>query len=336
MVLQPTGVRLKICLIGATASALLCAACGDSTGPRSDPLVWTAVQSPAVGWITGISGLSASDIWAVDLSGSVLHFDGATWSTVETGFPRDQPRAVWARTPADVWIVAADPSTPGFPSPTILHYDGTTWTATASPTSNYLTSIWGSSASDIWAVGSSGEIIHYDGTTWTSVASGTLQQLWAVWGTSASDVWAGGESVMLHYNGSGWSPVPIHALALAIWGTSQSDVWAATSPGELHYDGQRWSTIQSGFLYDPYAPSGGGQPYAVWGASPSSVWIGGWNGVIAGPCCGKMEHYDGSSWSDVPLPAGTPIIKSIWGSSASDVWAGAATGILIHGTAAKP
>jgi hypothetical protein len=328
---------VKTRIVTATACAvfttLLYAACGDSTGPGSDPLVWTAVQSPAVGLVTGISGTSASDVWAVGVDG-IMHFDGATWSKVETGVAaQDHARAVWPRTPSDVWMVNG---------PTILHYDGTTWTATTSPTSNSLTGIWGSSASDIWAVGpapvpprgSAGALIHYDGTTWSSVASGTAENLWGVWGTSPSDIWVGGENVILHYDGSQWSTLSISNFALGIWASSPSDVWAATSPGLLHYDGARWSTIPSGFLFDN-APGTGPAPYAVWGSSPSSVWVGGWHGVPAYTCCGKMQHYDGSRWSDVPLPAGTGIIYAIWGSSASDVWAGTAVGI-IHGTPAKP
>ena len=333
MRLQPRGEGVKTRPIAATAcavfTALVYAACGDSTGPRSDLLVWTAVQSPAAGLVTGISGTSASDVWAVGVDG-IMHFDGATWSKVETGVAaQDHPTAVWARTPSDVWMVVNGP-------PTILHYDGTTWTATASPspTSNYLTGIWGSSASDIWAVGLAGGIIHYDGTTWSSVASGTAEDLWGVWGSSPSDIWVGGQNVILHYDGSQWSTVSISKFALGIWASSPSDVWAATSPGLLHYDGARWSTIQSGFLFDN-APNTGAQPYAVWGSSPSSVWVGGWHGVAAYTCCGKMQHYDGSRWSDVPLPAGTAIIYAIWGSSASDVWAGTALGI-IHGTPANP
>ena len=338
MGLQPRGEGVKTRPIAATAcavlTALVCAACGDSTGPRSDSLVWAAVQSPAAGLVTGISGTSASDIWAVGADG-IMHFDGATWSKVETGFEQDHPRAVWARTPADVWIVGTDPTMPpGIGSPTILHYDGTTWTATASPTSNFLTHIWGSSASDIWAVGTEGGIIHYDGATWSGVASGTAGNLWGLWGTSPSDIWVGGEYVILHYDGSQWSTVSISKFALGIWASSPSDVWAATSPGLLHYDGARWSTIPSGFLFDN-APNTGGQPDAVWGSSPSSVWLGGSNGVAAYPCCGKMQYYDGSRWSDVRLAAGTGVIAAIWGSSASDVWAGTALGI-IHGTPANP
>jgi hypothetical protein len=38
---------------------------------------------------------------------------------------------------------------------------------------------------------------------WSSVPSGTTQDLWSVWGTSASDVWAvGWNGTILHYNGT--------------------------------------------------------------------------------------------------------------------------------------
>jgi hypothetical protein len=40
-------------------------------------------------------------------------------------------------------------------------------------TTNQLDSVWGSSASDIFAVGIGGTILHYDGSTWSPLKSGT-------------------------------------------------------------------------------------------------------------------------------------------------------------------
>jgi hypothetical protein len=69
---------------------------------------------------------------------------------------------------------------------TILHYNGTGWSSVASGTTQGLTSVWATSASDVWAVGFLGTILHYNGTSWSSVSSGTTQDLLGVWGTSAS------------------------------------------------------------------------------------------------------------------------------------------------------
>src|ERR1700738_3823212 len=85
------------------------------------------------------------------------------------------------------------------------------WTTIASGSLDYLNSVWGSSASDVWSVGGSagaGGTLHYNGTAWSIVPSGTTQTLYNVWGTSASDVWAvGGSSAatVMHYNGTAWS-----------------------------------------------------------------------------------------------------------------------------------
>lgn len=46
--------------------------------------------------------------------------------------------------------------------------------------------VWGTSASDVWAVGEA--ILHYDGSQWVRVPSPGAQTLKAVWGSSRTDV----------------------------------------------------------------------------------------------------------------------------------------------------
>jgi hypothetical protein len=67
----------------------------------------------------------------------------------------------------------------------------------ASGTSNDLMDVWGSSASEVLAVGASGTILHFDGTEWASTESGTTMALNAVWGSSPDDVSAVGQSGFL-------------------------------------------------------------------------------------------------------------------------------------------
>ncbi len=72
------------------------------------------------------------------------------------------------------------------------------WSSVSSGTTQDLWSAWGTSASDVWAVGWNGTILHYNGTSWSSVSSGTLpMDLYGVWGASASDVWAVGSGGIL-------------------------------------------------------------------------------------------------------------------------------------------
>ena len=73
---------------------------------------------------------------------------------------------------------------------TILHYDGTSWSSMTSCTSNILKSIWGSSATDVFAVGYIGTIMHYDGTSWRPMTSNTFSSINDIWGTSDTNVFA--------------------------------------------------------------------------------------------------------------------------------------------------
>ena len=75
------------------------------------------------------------------------------------------------------------------------------------PQGNSHYAVWGSSASDVWMVGSLGGILHSDGQRLTAVDSGTAQSLTGVWGTSPSNIWAvGNGGTILRWNGATWSP----------------------------------------------------------------------------------------------------------------------------------
>ena len=74
--------------------------------------------------------------------------------------------------------------------------------------------IWGSSPSDIFAVGSDaagkGMIRHYDGNSWQLMNIPVTANIYGIWGTSASDVYAvGGDDIILHYDGDTWTTMNI-------------------------------------------------------------------------------------------------------------------------------
>ena len=82
----------------------------------------------------------------------------------------------------------------------IIHYDGSSWSEMESGITASLYAVWGSSSSDVFAVGSGGTILYYDGSTWNEMDSGTNKGLWNIWGSSSSDVFAGGgDGTIMHY-----------------------------------------------------------------------------------------------------------------------------------------
>jgi|GEM_PF-3980547 len=77
-----------------------------------------------------------------------------------------------------------------------------TWHSMKTSIKEDLWEIWGSSASDVFAIGDSGTLLHYDGQSWNSVDIGTTNGLGGIWGSSASDIFAVGLSgTVLHYDG---------------------------------------------------------------------------------------------------------------------------------------
>ena len=78
-----------------------------------------------------------------------------------------------------------------------------------------------------------------------------------------------------------------------------------------HWNGTSWSTVSAGI-------SG---VRAIWGTSPSDVWIGGTGGNVV--------HWNGTSWS-APILVGNTDVGGIWGTSTSDVYLVNRAGSIWH------
>jgi len=87
--------------------------------------------------------------------------------------------AIWGASDTDVFVVGGN-GIIGF----IAHYDGSLWTTMPSGTTQHLRAVWGTSPSNVIAVGDSGTIVHYDGKTWSPMESGTTDQLTGVWASA--------------------------------------------------------------------------------------------------------------------------------------------------------
>jgi hypothetical protein len=181
---------------------------------------------------------------------------------------------------------------------------------------NTLDGVWGSSSSDVFAVGYSGTILHYNGSAWSTMTSRTSYPLYAVWGSSSSDVFAVGEAgTVLHYNGSVWSAMPSHTTIDldGVWGSSSSDVFAVGEAGTiLHYNGSVWSAMTSHTTNDLNG---------VWGSSSSDVFVVGEDGIIV--------HYDGTGWSSMNSSTDN-VLWGVWGSSSSDVFVVGGAGTILR------
>jgi len=219
---------------------------GDGDARHYDGTTWSDKTMPAHGTLNAVWGLSPTNIYAAGDGGTLLHYDGTSWTKI-SGIPTTTWNlyAIWASGPSDVYAI-------GYLG-NLSHYDGMTWTSMWSQaTTNHIYGLTGFGANDIWGVTENGGVVHKTATGWTKQTLSSYH-LYAIWGAAANDIWAAGfNGFVYHYNGMAWSEVvtpakmdyaDIHAIA----GRSATDVTMTGSNGLVyHYDGTTWTRQLSG------------------------------------------------------------------------------------------
>lgn len=201
------------------------------------------------------------------------------------------------------------------------------WCMVSTPANPFhaLTSVWGASRNDVWAVGVGGTILHWGGAEWVSVPTDYKEVFYKVWGSAANDVWVVSHTgLVLHGDGfvSGaadggvvWKnmapafmangEVPTGKPIRAAWGTSGEDLRLATYPFYTYAYSSNEEFYFGGNANQLVKTKSDGDYVFEWRALPGS------------------EHF----------------ITSIWGSAADDVWMtvdsgdDGTPGLTLHGKA---
>lgn len=228
-----------------------------------------------------------------------------------------------------------------------------------------LTALWGTSKSDVWAVGSGGTIIHYDGNGWKATPTELQNTFHAIWGSGPNDVWAASSTgVLLHGTGfvngtASWTNVPTsvavgaQVVVRAVWGSSPDDVRIGGSPFTTIINGRSRRGDQFVKLTLPDGGTGWrpleGTPLvtSIWGASADDVWMAADNSATNV----TTTHERGLTFHGSPADGGadanagdplrwTPVdaqsihrLEAVWGTSANDVWAVGGKGTIRRITA---
>ena len=209
---------------------------------------------------------------------------------------------------------------------TIVRYNSATDSCEASDshTEKDLLGIWGSSESDIFAVGEGGIIIKYSsGSGWSikrdyNAANPDLNE---VWGSSINAVYAvGNGGTILHstdqFTNYSTQSSGTTANLYGIWGSAANDIYAVGANGTILHStgGGSWSPLSSGTLVDLNG---------VWGSTALDVYVVGDNGTL-------LHSIDqGSTWASFTLGTSSDF-NFIWGSSASNIYIAGDDGIVFH------
>jgi len=301
-----------------------------STGCK-EPM-WRLIESGTEKGLRSIWGSTDSDIWAVGIDGTVLHWNGSTWHRYEfeQGFWKDL-FSVWGAASYDVWAAGEFGA--------ILHWDGNSWTQYDDNmnTGRYYYGIWGVSSNDVWAIGSENDesiVAHWDGYSWSDIESPYLEFLRGISGMDSEFVVSVGWVNSMHNNGPAvirwdgatWreeSYPECGSCDLAcwfegVWCSDYDDIWAVgsnfcreTSGHIMHWNGpsNEWEFVGIGHVTELHD---------LWGESEDNVWAVGTS----------ILHWNGKSWS-AESSESTNYLKAVWGTG-GDIWAVGSGGTIVR------
>jgi len=288
-------------------------------------------------------------------------FAATTW-TVD---PVPQPSGVdftgfdgaFVASPTQAWAVGIQRQSSSLDFTQLLDsWNGRSW-KTATPASvpgasiTELNAVSGSGPDDVWAVGDqNGEsnstlVEHFDGSSWSNFPSPRIADgdLAAVSADGPADAWAVGSKFVVqgsnsftttlteHWNGTAWQVVsnPFGSKSSAtrdslvsVVAISPSDAWAigvtfagyhSRSSVLENWNGRSWSIVSQ--------PVAGAVLNGLAATGPDDVWAVGDGGVI--------EHFNGTSWIQLPNPAGgDESLSSVAALSPTDAWTMSSDGTL--------
>ena len=196
------------------------------------------------------------------------------------------------------------------------------WLLMSSNTTLNLQTIWGSSASAIWAGGPT-TLVYYNGAQWQvrTLGTGLGSGIWRVTGTSATNVYAlSSINLLLHYNGTSWSQVADFSSR----GTPIDLYVSPSAPNDVYVVGSRYSNnyyaffskVSGGTITDLISSSAqfaNCNPTRMIGFGADDLWI-------ESPTCGVFRYQSGAL-AYVGASKTAPNGSDLFGESAQGVMA---------------
>ena len=302
----PSGTNESLAAVWGTSANRIWAA-----GAKGSILAWNgsawSVAANTGDEMHAIWGSGPSDVFVVGGTlnvSAIAHWDGATWTTIDSNFIENGLYAIGGTSKDDVWAIGNYGK--------VWHKDAADWTlqdtieAGREPPLRTLTVL---DPSDVWAT-SPDTTYHFDGHAWTT-SDATRGALALATAPGSKSIWASSRA------GSVRRIAPMAKAELAAadltgaWVHDDRDVYFRTRAGDvLHFDGTAWSSIGRA--------DGEASDVALAGTADGVLLVAAKEGGIA-----RVKAYDGA-WHSLPaLPAGSePYAPIVGAGSLTDVWIG--------------
>lgn len=231
----------------------------------------------------------------------------------------------------------------------------TSWIPMASGSTGYLTSVWGTSAVNVFVGG--GAILHYDGLAWST----SLDQYGFVFGASPADVFKLGNGLW-KYDGTSWSrwSMPPRS-AFQAYAATPRDIFTTGYDGHRgwwqRFDGSSWLTLSGNYAINaPIAGTNSANVHIAgtddflhnfWvrvfrdelpiidGLTPyvrsvvRGIWVGDATHAVVVADDGMIVHFDGTTLT-YPTPVVQVRLNGVWGAAPNDIYAVGSYGTILH------
>jgi hypothetical protein len=209
----------------------------------------------------------------------------------------------------------------------------------------------GFASNDVWvpiATSNKGVVANWNGASWLQEdldAVNPPSEVDAVWGTSANDLWVAARNFngyLYHRTNGAWADDPAKPAAkkfFSVWGSSAGNVFVTgTSSGWVgsvwRKSGASWVAQTLPASVD-FTKATMGQ---VWGLDANHVYATASVDLDAdgNPDLGVFLFFDGSTWTNIPVPPGVVELTRVHGTSSDDLFVSATmntgAGALYHVT----
>ena len=300
---------------------------------RKNGSSWTEELGEYRGFFMGVYGTSATNMYfggrklTNSLSTNVFSYNGTTLTPVETGSTHNI-MGMWGEGSDHFFAVTEKDD-----NSQMLQFDGSSWSIDYEADMT-LFDIWGSSSSDVYAVGYclgvwpniSGQIMHYDGSVWSTLKVFPDHTLLRVSGASSNEVYFSGKQdplgamipVLYFYDGSTFESITLPSASItdidALFYLSGTGLYIGTSAGSAYrlylYSGGSWTEVGS------FSKS----IQAIWASASNNVFLG---------TAGGVYRYNGSSFSG-PMYPYCDLTNRIWGTDKNNIYLVGNYGVIMR------
>jgi len=235
---------------------------------------WTKIPISFSFTVQSIYGTSPTDVWLIDILGSLAHYNGVTVTKVDIG-NTNYLFKIFGFSANDIYLCGWNG--------TIRHYDGSNWNPVSNPYSNIgFNSMWGTSGSDLYFCGNdanapyTARIIHYDGSGFTELKSLADASFTNIWSSDNNLFYvSGGDGLYLYNKTSNDISLIGSGSISALYGFDASNILVSKLEGS--YDSL---AVFNGSIWKSYVTNCAMNSICSPTNNPNNVFLVGDNGVI--------------------------------------------------------